>query len=134
MPLVAGMTVTVKHKPPSSDGISYTWLFQAKFSPGPYDLNFYINQYPTCNCQLTSISHMDNVLSGTTTRAQALGALSEGYRLMGIKPKLILLDVDNRAYATKVDDYFAGHVTMKNPYESTNGSKMCLYMVQIPSA
>jgi hypothetical protein len=130
MPLVDGITVVISKSPPGDD-VNFTWALQGKLRT--YNFHFYLDQYPTFNCQMSSIGHMDYILSGTENRAQALGALSEGYRLAGLKPKIILIDIDN-AYMDKMDSYFANHILMKNPYESTSGSKMCLYMVYMPSA
>lgn len=125
-----GLTVTI-HKSPPDD--LYTWAFIGKIRGNAYSFRFYIDQYPTYNCQVTSVGHMDYIFDGTDTRTQALGALCEGYRLAGIKPKLILMDVA-KEYMGKMDMFFANHIVMKNPYESTNDTKMCLYMVTMPSA
>lgn len=130
LPLVNGMTVTMYKSPPGDD-VNFTWAFQGTLPPNAYKFCFYINQYPTFNCQVTSVAHMDYVLDGTNTREQALGALSEGFRMAGLTPKLILLDV-TKGYMDKIDSYFSNYIRVMTPYESTNETKMCLYMVKMP--
>jgi hypothetical protein len=100
-----------------------------------YSWTIYITKWPTGNCQLTSVAYMNFMLDKTQSNKEDVHAiLRECYRLCNgnpaapFTPKLIMIDV-KKEYIERVESCF--EVVMKNPYVSTNGSNMCLFMVKV---
>lgn len=44
--------------------------------------------------------------------------------------KLMIIDV-NKCHCETIDKLFEGYITLKSPYESSNRSNMCIYIIQI---
>lgn len=95
----------------------------------PYTFDLMINKSPTGNCQLTSVAYVNYLLTNTGNNAQDVKAiLTECYKLIGMACKLAFVDV-NEQYVGGVESCF--NVVTKQPYVSTNGSKMCHFVVKL---
>ncbi len=95
--------------------------FQMKSKDG-YSVTMLLTRYPTGNCQLSSIGYLNCLLTRKWTKEVNVACIKECYRLLGMDPKLILVDV-NKSLIPDVEKLFST-VVAKNPYTSTNGSEM----------
>jgi hypothetical protein len=98
-----------------------------------YNINIFLSKSPTQNCQLTSIglvNHLLGYIIGETgaRRSDIQAAVRECYKLIGFTPLMILMDVQ-AVHITDVESCF--NVVVKQPYDNTNGSKMCLFLVKL---
>lgn len=99
-------------------------------APGgsPYTFDVVINKSPTGNCQLTSLAYVNYLLHNTQNNANEIKAiLTECFKMAKHTCKLALVDV-NEQYIPGVESCF--NVMTKQPYTSTNGSKMCHFLVK----
>lgn len=103
----------------------------ANFPPGrssPYGFDLMLNKSPTGNCQLVSLAYVNYLLTNTQNNTNDVKAiLMECFRLSAHAGKLALVDV-NEQYIAGVESCF--NVLTKQPYLSTNGSKMCHFIVK----
>lgn len=84
---------------------------------------------PTGNCQMSSLRDAHNVF--TLSQKNAVMYLRE-LRNICCK-KILLVDLnDVKSYTESVEKIFAnGFIIAKTPYESTNESKMVLYLLNL---
>lgn len=97
--------------------------------PQSYTFNISVTKWPTGNCQLSSIAYMNQMLTHTSNKEDALAIIMECYRLIGLTPLLIIIDV-NIKYAPTIEQYF-DKIVHKHPYTSTNNSSMCLFIINL---
>jgi hypothetical protein len=94
----------------------------------PYTFDVMINKSPTGNCQLTSLAYVNYLLTNTQNNANDVKAiLTECFKMAKHACKLALVDV-NEQYIPGVESCF--NVMTKQPYVSTNGSKMCHFLIK----
>jgi hypothetical protein len=90
--------------------------------------SFMINKSPTGNCQLTSLGYVNYLLYYTENNAGVIrDILVECFKMIKHNCKLALIDV-NEQYIAGVESCF--NIVTKQPYTSTNGSKMCHFLVK----
>ncbi len=100
-----------------------------------YSFIFTVTRAPTNNCQVSSIGAMNYILSYTKSKSEktykedTLAIIKEAYSLIKQELLQIIIDVQDKWIKT-VEECFV--VMCKQPYTSTNGSKMCLFLVKIP--
>lgn len=88
----------------------------------------YITSAPTGNCQWGSVCYANNILNQSNAR-EIFKKIND--HCVG-KP-MLLLDV-NRSYSPYVEKIFTEKdIVVKTPYDSTNSSKMVLYLVKTTS-
>ena len=96
--------------------------------PG-YSFDLTIIKYPTGNCQVHSIAYANHLFQWTEgVKIEIHNILNACYAELKMIPKLAIVDV-NAQWIPKVDECF--NVLTKTPYKSTNGSDMCLYLVNL---
>lgn len=123
MPVVSGFEIAMTSQN------SYDFIVTLKALTGTYSFNLHFFVSPTSNCQLYSIGHIEyliKVFSGTKEDMKAL--LRACWNLKTLNQRLVILDV-HQIHCTKLESFF--DVVTKNPYTSTNGSLMCLYIVNL---
>jgi len=92
-------------------------------------LQIHLCRYPTQNCQLSSIGMIGTLLDDCRSNLENVQPIiRECCKLVSIVPHLMLVDV-RQQYVECVEK--ALKVFHKHPYISTNGSYMCLFMVDI---
>ncbi len=92
---------------------------------------FCITKAPTGNCQLSSIGHLDYILTFSQARKgkeDVYGIIKEAYGLIKQDSLQIIVDVKNK-WTSTVEQLF--DVVSKQPYESTNESLMNLYIIKL---
>lgn len=90
----------------------------------------YFDRYFTGNCQLGSLSYVNNFLERVSSDKDITELFSSLRKeLAGKYPPQFLFDVNNNL-AQLVRDYFK--VVVDAPYVSTNGSNMVLFIVKAP--
>lgn len=125
-------TVTLNTKPPESNWVGNFAISIAAKST--YAVTLTVVRAPTQNCQLSSVGTVYNLLHAIKEmpedeqRAIARGVIAECYRLLGQATLLCVMDV-NQTWIPQLEKCY--HVLHKHPYTSTNGSKMCLCLVQL---
>ena len=119
------VTVTLTNKEPVHQIMQAT--FGLKSRDG-YTVNLIITRYPTGNCQLSSIGYLNCLFLRSWTKEVMVGAIKECYRLIGMEPKLIFVDVQKK-HIEDVEKLFT--VKTKSPYISTNSSEMCAFIVSL---
>lgn len=88
---------------------------------------FYTCPSPTGNCQVYSISYFNNIISLFNSLEDRVDMLSIAQRSSG--KMLVTLDV-NEKFAPNVEEiYGTENIVFKNPYTSTNNSKMIMYLI-----
>jgi hypothetical protein len=103
-------------------------LVPIKGVTGAYGFDLMINKSPTGNCQLSSLGYVNYVLHNTQNNIKDVNDIvRECFALSKHAPKLIMLDV-NEMYVSGVETCF--NVILKQPYVSTNNSKMCAFLVK----
>jgi hypothetical protein len=98
---------------------------------GAYSSNTWLFRYPTMNCQLTTICSMENFLNFVKDDNDVIPILQAFYELGKWQNKITLIDVKKTVW-DRVDKIFEKYVFKKLPYDSTNGSAMCLYLLKLP--
>lgn len=100
-----------------------------QLAKGTYKFFIYINPNPTSNCQLSSIGSMNCLLPNFTgSKKDMRDIIKECYRIKSYPPLITIIDV-RQNFCPKVEALF--NVINKVPYTSTNGSLMCLYLVNL---
>lgn len=94
-------------------------------------LRFDTIQYPTGNCQLSSAAYVNNILNNKDiTKKYLLEYLiqqKKDNRILNI----LLVDI-SAVHLDKFNKFIdAKYIIMKNEYTSTNGSKMCIILIDI---
>ena len=118
------------------NGDSYV-VFKVR-RPNGYNIDFSITKCPTGNCQLTSIGYANSLLGNMAGDKNALpqkdvvrAVLFEAYRLIGYTPKIIFVDVNQCYIKEMVHCFNPDEIIMKNEYKSSNGSDMCVFMLNM---
>lgn len=90
----------------------------------------YFDRYFTGNCQLGSLSYVNNFLQRVSSDKDITELFSSLRKELAAQyPPQFLFDVNN-SLAQLVRDYF--QVVVDAPYVSTNGSNMVLFIVKAP--
>lgn len=90
----------------------------------------YFDRYFTGNCQLGSLSYVNNFLQRVSSDKDITELFSSLRKELSAQyPPQFLFDVNN-GLAQLVRDYF--QVVVDAPYVSTNGSNMVLFIVKAP--
>jgi hypothetical protein len=119
----SGFNITTKNV-----DVDNSFMFEIKKKSG-YIFNLQLTKYPTGNCQLSSIGYLNCLFTnGIRDKQTVHEVINECYRMMSWTKKLILVDVHEK-HIIDVESCF--HVKTKNPYTSTNGSKMCVLIVSM---
>lgn len=93
--------------------------------PGSGLVNIKIHNAMTGNCQLFSVAYMNNLL-GFTNFVELIREIRKK-----VGKKLMLVDISTY-YKTNFLKYFdKSEVVMCNDYRSTNGSDMCIIVVNV---
>jgi hypothetical protein len=113
---------------------SYDLAVRFKVQKGVYPIYISIAKWPTGNCQLSAIGYINALIDETSANKKDINDIIRAcYRLCNgnatapYTPHLAMIDVREK-YIKNVEECFV--VKMKYPYVSTNGSSMCLYMIQ----
>lgn len=93
-----------------------------------YTCNLLLNINPTCNCQVMSIGHMDYLFGMSDSVKELKECLLRALSPYPTKP-LIILDVQ-QYYAEAVKE-IAKRIVCEQPYRSTNGTDMILYLIEL---
>lgn len=88
----------------------------------------YVAALPTTNCQFFSIGEFRVVLREKDKQKQ-LQILVDCYKA-GLKKKMVLLDVEEYWIGDLEKLFPSSDIVIKQPYISTNNSRMCLYLVK----
>ena len=98
-----------------------------KLTIHPYQSIFKIHQQPTCNCQLSAIGNAYAIFNNWNAK-YSLEILLEAYKIIDFHPKLVIIDIF-QSLCPKVEQSCTVH--SKTPYDNSNGTKMCLYIVEL---
>lgn len=89
-----------------------------------YNGYFYLDAFPTMNCQFYSIGCMNIVLLAENPLELLKIAQNKALK------KMMLVDIHQGAEEARLEEIFPKeHIVIKSPYTSTNGSKMVLYLI-----
>lgn len=84
----------------------------------------------TNNCQIASFRSFEGIL-GSSERLKAMKWLYKELVLVGVMKRQILIDVrDKYDYPNKVREMFKDFIVFEQPYLSTNGSNMVMFLVK----
>lgn len=90
-------------------------------------VEFYVTNYPTGNCQLSSLAYAANLFTSLQTNEQRDEVIM---KISEHSMRCILIDV-KRIYEDKFEAYFKDKVITKSQYKSSNGSLMTIYIIRI---
>ena len=101
------------------------------------------NPEPFGNCQTFAMAYVNSLLAkhtrffntGTVVNYRPIAEEFIKYHICAGNKQQVIIDIhDTLSNKDTIDTIFGEHIVFKQPYRSTNGSSMCIYLLRIKGA